>query len=322
VGVSGSLPIFGVGTTVFVVSGSEGTQAVLLIHNCLLSQGGSFNLVSVSQLLAASNNSVSFGNDAPSITLSSSSGRLRLPLLIQDGLYNFCAQPIHLNDVRYVTLPRYSLTAKGPYEPPTASPDTPLRTPSAGVWGYLTYVPPSLTQRVLAFPSNADTQFHADLDAFCTDVLAPPAIPPARQTYNADNPQHMKDLSVRFMGAGDERLRRTLELNRGLAPTTGRVPTLNFPEGKFAQGKTPRVDKHKVHHLHRASICEVVFIDTFDLGDYKYRYLSTIGPAMAMLSLSNRARRLLGLSGSFAVATLSRSSWCVTTSARIQEALY
>jgi hypothetical protein len=106
VGVSGSLPIFGVGTAVFVVSGSAGTQAVLLIHNCLLSQGGSFNLVSVSQLLAAGNNSVSFGNDAPSISLSSSSGRLRLPLTIQDGLYNFCAQPIHLNDVRYVTLPR------------------------------------------------------------------------------------------------------------------------------------------------------------------------------------------------------------------------
>ncbi len=82
----------------------------------------------------------------------------------------------------------------------------------------------------------------------------------------------MRDLSIRFMGAGDERLRRTLELNRGLAPTTGRVPTLNFPQGKFAQGKTPRVSKQKVHHLYRASICEVVFRDTFESGDNTYLY--------------------------------------------------
>jgi hypothetical protein len=82
----------------------------------------------------------------------------------------------------------------------------------------------------------------------------------------------MADLSARFMGAGDERLRRTVELNRGLTPTTGRVPVHPFPQGKFTQGKTPRVSKGKVHHLSRASICEVVFMDTFETGDSKYRY--------------------------------------------------
>jgi hypothetical protein len=82
----------------------------------------------------------------------------------------------------------------------------------------------------------------------------------------------MADLSTRFMGIGDERLRRTIELNRGLLPATGRVPVHPFPQGKFRQGKTPRVSKGKVNHLHRASICEVVFTDTFETGDYKYRY--------------------------------------------------
>jgi hypothetical protein len=50
VGISGSLPIFGVGTALFVIAGAQGKEAVLLIHNCLLSEGGGFNLVSVSRL--------------------------------------------------------------------------------------------------------------------------------------------------------------------------------------------------------------------------------------------------------------------------------
>jgi hypothetical protein len=82
----------------------------------------------------------------------------------------------------------------------------------------------------------------------------------------------MADLSARFMGTGDERLRRTIELNRGLPPATGRVPAHPFPQGKFQQGKTPRASKDKVHHLHRASICEVVFTDTFETGDSRFRY--------------------------------------------------
>jgi hypothetical protein len=60
------------------------------------------------------------------------------------------------------------------------------------------------------------------------------------------------------MDIGDERLRRTIELNRGLTPATGRVPVHPFPHGKFKQGKTPRVHKGKVHHLNRASICEAL----------------------------------------------------------------
>jgi hypothetical protein len=74
------------------------------------------------------------------------------------------------------------------------------------------------------------------------------------------------------MGTSHDKLQRTIQLNRGLAPASGRVPPLNFPQGKFRQGKTPRVTKGKIHHLHRASICEVVFTDTFESGDHRYMY--------------------------------------------------
>ncbi len=129
-----------------------------------------------------------------------------------------------------------------------------------------------MRRRILAFPVSGTTPFDSELRTFCDGFLSPVAAPPARKTYDPANPVHMADLSVRFMGAGDERLRRTLELNRGLLPTTGRVPVHPFPQGKFRQGKTPRVNKGKVHHLHRAAICEVVFTDTFDTGEPTFRY--------------------------------------------------
>ena len=105
VGISGSLPIFGVGTAIFVIKSGQGKDAVLLIHNCLLSEGGAFNLVSVSQLQASGGNSVSFERGTASIRLQSGTGIFHLPLDLQDGLYNFQASPLHINDERYVTLP-------------------------------------------------------------------------------------------------------------------------------------------------------------------------------------------------------------------------
>ena len=50
-------------------------------------------------------------------------------------------------------------------------------------------------------------------------------------------------------------------MNRGLLPATGRVPVHSFPQGNFRQEKTPRVNKGKV-----------VFTDTFETGDFKFRY--------------------------------------------------
>jgi hypothetical protein len=339
IGVSGSLPIFGVGTAVFVVTGALGKEVVILIHNCLLSEGGGFNLVSVSQLQASGANSVCFDSGASSIRLQSGTGIFHLPLELQDGLYNFQASPLHINDEMYVTLPRYMMTAKGDYVPQTSSafpcvnpfsssrrddstgfsvpgvpigpsfgeiavsdilapasfsmigpnfgendvsdvfsrasssqPAHPLDGSSLGQRSFRMYVLPSSSQRVFAYPGSTNSEFDANLREFCVDFLAPPSIPPARRIYRDDSPPDMRDLSVCFMGTGTERLRRTIELNRGLAPATGTVPILNFPQGKFAQGKTPKVHKGKVHHLHRAAICEAVFMDTFESGDHRFRY--------------------------------------------------
>jgi hypothetical protein len=140
----------------------------------------------------------------------------------------------------------------------------------AGTWSYKVFAGTTNKPCILAFPSYS--AFDSELRLFCDGYLSPVASPPARHTYEPTNPIHMADLSTRFMDIGDERLRRTLELNRGLLPATGRVPVHPFPQGKFKQGKTPLVNKGKVHHLNRASICEVIFTDTFETGDYKFRY--------------------------------------------------
>jgi hypothetical protein len=50
------------------------------------------------------------------------------------------------------------------------------------------------------------------------------------------------------------------------------VPPHNFPQGKWRSGKTPRVSKNKVENLHRASIAEVCFTDTFETDDGAFRY--------------------------------------------------
>jgi hypothetical protein len=333
VGVSGSLPIFGVGTAMFVVTAVSNLPVTILIHDCLLSQGSPFNLLSVSQFQASGRHTVDFSVDGPSLrvrtrghtstrSIRSSQATTTIPLVACDGLYGFYAEPLHPNDNRYSSLPRFHLTTRSedgassdalsratgvatrtatvrfeprgftgivsswacdlddedPASKAASRPsglDTGVLSSTAtplGHWSCKLLVSSSNTRRILAFPSGASLDFDSELRAFCDGFLSPVTIPPARRTYDPGNPTHMADLSARFMGAGDERLRRTIELNRGLTPTSGRVPTHLFPQGKFKQGKTPRVSKGKVHHLHRASICEVLFTDTFETGDSKYRY--------------------------------------------------
>ena len=86
IGVSGSLPIFGVGTAMFVLTASQDLPIVALIHDCLLSQGSPFNLLSVSQLQAAGLNSVNFSVGAPALSIWSRRATTTIPLFVQDGL--------------------------------------------------------------------------------------------------------------------------------------------------------------------------------------------------------------------------------------------
>jgi hypothetical protein len=157
VGVSGSLPVFGVGTAVFVVQSKTDRAVVVLIHNCLLCQGSSFNLLSVSQFQFSPQHSVDFSTDTPSLTIRSSHGCVGIPLVLDDGLYSFVAEPIHPSDDRYRSCSRWDLTAK-------VSRDAAVRLPSSGessaclglaganLWRYKLLAGTTLRHRILAFP--------------------------------------------------------------------------------------------------------------------------------------------------------------------------
>jgi hypothetical protein len=71
----------------FVVSTAMQSQVVVLIHNCLLSQGSSFNLLSVSQFQAMTPNPVDLSVGAPSLFIPSPKGMVVVPLVVQEGLY-------------------------------------------------------------------------------------------------------------------------------------------------------------------------------------------------------------------------------------------
>jgi hypothetical protein len=148
VGVSGSLPIYGAGTAAFTVTDSVGQLATVLVHNCLLSPGGSFNLLSVSQLQHSRQNSVDFNPESPHLRLQSSAGLCHVPLTMTDGLYSVPMASLSVNDERYLTQPIFDLTEKGRYVPPTtAVPDVstvPAATRSTfGSWVCRMFVAPS-----------------------------------------------------------------------------------------------------------------------------------------------------------------------------------
>ncbi len=69
---------------------------------------------------------------------------------------------------------------------------------------------------------------------------------------------------------------QTIAISKGLDTPASkfkpRVPPLNFPPGRWKEGKTPKVSKGKVGYLHNAGIGEAVFTDTLQSGDSKYRY--------------------------------------------------
>jgi hypothetical protein len=86
----------------------------------------------------------------------------------------------------------------------------------------------------------------------------------------------MSELSIRMMGIGNERLKQTIKISKGLSTPASklgdRVPPLNFPQGYLREDETPKVHKGQIRHLLSASPGEVVFTDTFQSGDSKYRY--------------------------------------------------
>ena len=281
VGVAGRLTIHGQGTAVFIAS-VNGQEVLLRIHNCLHSFG-QFNLISVSQLKMVSGNSLNFSVENPFMKFSAPhsqsedfpfSDGLEIPIIMDEGLYSVSFEPITASDPRFGTLPVFDVTPPG-----TFIPITHMLCASAGSdeavslsWTTEVISPPSTMGRVLAL--NAAMDFDHELSAFSDDFLAPVAIPPARKQYDVGDSADMTDLSIRFMGAGTDRITHTVGISNGLekppSKTMKRVPPKIFPQGKLKRSKTPIVSKGKVGNLHTAHIAEVLYTDTFESGDLRY----------------------------------------------------
>jgi hypothetical protein len=301
VGVAGTMPIHGIGTAVFELT-IGATAFCVRLYNCLLCHGEeAFNLLSVSQMIRTGKVGVMFQENDAYIEIKDKKGGtpFKLPLTESDGLYEIKVQPISMNDSRIHHAKQLDLTCEKDIQADDSAPListqlAALKSPSKlGIWKTkVIWIGNKKTESVplmkvfmagrtnkitTAYPSKITTAYEENLNEFCASYF-PPAMPREdRKTYQVSDVSDMADLSVRFMGVGNDRLKHTLERSKGLTPckrdeNVYRVPPHHFPLGKWASGKTPRVSKGKVKFLHRASIAEVCFTDTFETDDSKYRY--------------------------------------------------
>ncbi len=267
-GVSGSLPIFGWGTANFVAIDRNGGSLILVIPNCLYGQC-EFNLLSVSQVHQVRGNHVDFSLVSPAMVLVPIPGvhrsSVRVPLVLEDGLFALRVEPLGEGDSRFDTLPKYVITQRGKFVPSDSGTEVRWRTNVLAMGSSSARLPAATTD-----------DCHENLRTFCDQFLAPPSIPPARRLYDIKSQEDMAQLSIRFLGASTDRLIRTVEISNGLKSPASkrnlRVPPLVFPQGRLKTGKSPKVSKGSVGNLKHAGIAEVVFTDTFESGDSRRRY--------------------------------------------------
>jgi hypothetical protein len=267
-GIAGALQIYGCGTALFLFDDGSGFPALLRVYNCLYGHG-QFNLLSVSQIIQKDGNSVDLKVGTPALVLRSSNGKgrqLRVPLFMEDGLFALSVSPFQLDDPRYPVLPKFDVTQDGVFR---------LSDDSSHRWSSKVLASGSANARILV---SSPSDFACNLESFCGNFLAPPSIPSSRRQYDPDMKGDLAELTTRFLGLGEDRLRRTIALNNGLATPasklTSRVANVKpfFPPGRWIEGKTPRVSKKKIGSLHDAKVGEAVFTDTFMSGDSKFRY--------------------------------------------------
>jgi hypothetical protein len=266
-GVAGSLQVYGVGTALFIVETSSGDSVVLRIHNCLFSYG-EFNLISVSHLSQIVGNNVEFKARSSTMHLGrvpSSKRRAAFTLTLEGGLYGLKVEPLQVDDIRYDQLPKFDVTPGGDFIMGDSFSDH--------KWEPRVLAVASSSARILTATAES---YHENLHSLCEDFLAPPSVPASRRQYDSASTLDMSELSIRFLGCGTDRLKHTIGISNGLAKPASksheRVPTLNFPQGRWKSGKTPKVIKGKIGHLNTAGIGEAVFTDTFESVDTKYAY--------------------------------------------------
>jgi hypothetical protein len=239
-GIAGALQIYGCGLALFLFDDGTSHPVLLRVHNCLYGHG-EFNLLSVSQIGQKEGNSVDFTLDSPELILQSKKRKLRVPLFLEDGLFAVSVTPFQMDDPRYPIFQKFDVTPSGIFRLSVDS--------SSHRWSSRVLASASSNARILVAPRS---DYECNLESFCGNFLAPPSIPAARRQYNSSVESDMLDLTTRFLGLGEERLRRTIALSNGLASPaskdTSKISRLKpfFPHGRWIEGKTPRVSKGKL----------------------------------------------------------------------------
>jgi hypothetical protein len=282
VGVAGTMPAHGIGTACFMVK-QNGRECIVKIHNCLLCHGeDQFNLISVSQLLRARTNSITFSADDSRLEMDNDNEdglKTIFKLKEHEGLYELEVSPLSVDDERMRSAFCLDLTLEN--DPHLWDKDKEkrglfdMKAPTKlGTW-----YSRALWVSLKVGMQEISQEYDSHLKEFCDSYFVPPTQPSAKRTYRSGDTGDMAQLSLRFMGIGNDRLIQTLKRSKGLTPptkkkgeTVSKVPPHNFPQGKWKKGKTPRVSKGKVENLHRAAIAEVCFTDTFETADNFYRY--------------------------------------------------
>ena len=262
-GVASSVIIRGEGTVRLLLRATNGKDYVGIIHNCL--QGsGDHDLMSVSQIQSMTANMCSLDNQSPVMKI----GSIDFKLLLVNGLYQLPYILITPGDPRLYRLPQVVLTPPGPFVPvSTDSWNRHIISPSQ---------PVLFGRTVPILIADSSSTFHEELISNTGNFHDPTRRSPDRRTFDPSNPDDLVDLSVRFMGVSGERLKHTLLISRGLSSTTTNdvmtrhIRTNLFPQGNMKSNR-PYIYKGKIQLLHKASIGEVLFTDTF-LDDPTYHY--------------------------------------------------
>jgi hypothetical protein len=199
------------GTAYFIVT-IDGMEHVMELHNCLLCHGeDGFNLLSVSQLLRAGRNEVCFSQDASRVVIKGNEGTsTSIDLKDNDGLYEIQVSPLCMGDNRKAHLPRLVVTPDNDVRLWARESQTPayegMRSPTKlGVW----YCRMLWTSCRVGLQGIKSAEYEDHLREFCDSYFVPPSQPPTRKTYRTIDIEDMAELSLRFMGAGTDRLKHT-----------------------------------------------------------------------------------------------------------------
>lgn len=272
-GVCGDLLITGIGTAWLVVTTAEGEDVVLVIHQCL--QGnGEHNLLSVSQILQLPAAKVVLTNDDPVVRIMDEGSGVAtvIPFRGIDGVFVVPHVVLSPTDPRLRKLRRVTMTPNVACTPATVM--FPEGHPAAGspIWRSVVHQSPraAVLNGKFVVPSGLALMGFRDRISKAVDavVLDSTSRPAARRHYSPSVPSSMADLSTRMMGMSYQRLKHTIDVSKGLnGSIKGGVRPNRFPQGTLKRGQVPAVKKRLVHHLHKASVAEVVFTDTFMSND-------------------------------------------------------